>query len=586
VSRVGLAVVVSIQFIALVTVCLLSGDNGWDDGAITLAFSRTFARHGVVALTPGSEIVEGFSSVAWFALNALVALARPSYHASILASQVLCALCVCATTALLGRTCALLRFDRLFSALTVITFAAWGCSFSEAANGMEMGLLSAAFLVMLNELLLPRPRLFLLGAGVVLAMTARFEAALYIALLALGVAASGREGLVAGTAGSPYWSVCRVYPDTPLGVVSVPGRRAFWCIVITALGTALLLTGWRLSVFSDVLPNTLWAKRWPPYAAFGVASRLTGAVELPSFFLPPLIALAALRLLDRRNPPRVPDRIDFAGVLETRRRALSILAGPILGAVLMGGVIGKQWGYYGRMPYFAFPIALLFLSLVLSRWVNAGRNKLRVAVAAGSYLASSGVSMMSFPLGALGAAFQGGSFGVTPHTYAESGQVFRRFASAADLKSATILTPDLGGLALCCDEFRLVDLGLLSNRSLAHRGHAALADVLETESPEMIEAHWQWASSGRLYELPTFRARYTPAFSGGTKLWVRRDVAMTIESRGRGCSVAADRGDVQAALRDHRYAQHDLPEDRTAFERPGVVLALNDADPRTANLCK
>ena len=72
-----------------------------------------------------------------------------------------------------------------------------------------------------------------------------------------------------------------------------------------------------------------------------------------------------------------------------------------------------------------------------------------------------------------------------------------------------------------------------------------------------------------------------PAFAGGTKLWIRRDVAATIESKGRGCQVAVDRGDVQAALRAHRYANHDLPGDRSSFERAGTILALNEADPVT-----
>ena len=238
------------------------------------------------------------------------------------------------------------------------------------------------------------------------------------------------------------------------------------------------------------------------------------------------------------------------------------------------------------MPYFAFPLVLLLLALVLSSWVKAESSRFRVGVAAGLFGVSVCMSMVGFPSGALGAAFEGGSFGVTPHTYAESGRVFRRFAAAADLQHPTILTPDLGGLALCCDEFRLVDLALLSNRKLAHRGQAALAEVLETESPDMIEAHWEWASLGKLYDLPSFRARYLPAFAGGTKLWLRRDVAGAIESKGRGCRVAVDRGDVQEALRTHRYADHDLPEDRSSFERPGVILALEQADANAGNLCE
>ena len=548
VSRLGLAIVLVVQFTALIAVCLLIGDNGWDDGAITLAFSRTFARHGLVALTPYSETVEGFSSVSWFLLNAVAALARPSYHSSIFVSQVLSALCITASTALLARTCALLRLDRWVATLTVITFAAWGCSFSEASNGMEMGLLAAAFLIMVNELLLPQPRLFLLAAGVVLAVTTRFEAVLYVGLLALSVA-------------------------------PVPGRRAFWGIVITCLGTVLLLSSWRLAVFSDLLPNTFWAKRWRPYAAFGLVSRLRGALELPSFFIVPVIALVLLRR----------SGLDLAGVLQTRRRVLLILAFPILGAVLMGGLIGKPWGYYGRMPYFAFPLVLLLFSVVLSSWVTVQRSTFRLGAAAGLFVASIGLSMAGFPSGSLGAAFKGGSFGVTPHTYAESGRVFRRFAAAADLQHPIVLTPDLGGLALSCEDFRLVDLAFLSNRRLARRGHVALAEVLETESPQMIEAHWEWASAGKLYDAPYFRDHYLPALGGGTRFWIRRDVAKAIEGKGRGCSLAAgalDRGDVREALRNHRYAGHDLPADRTAFEGPRVVFSLNQPDPTVGNLCE
>ena len=543
-SRRGITTVVLLQFTALMAVCLLIGDNGWDDGAITLAFSRTYAHHGLVALTPHSETVEGFSTVSWFLLNALVSLAKPSYHASILISQMLSVLSICASTVLLEKACVLLRFDKLFSTLTVLTFAAWGCSFSEASNGMEMGLLAAAFLVMINELLLPQPRMVFLCAGVVLAVTTRFEAILYVALLALSV-------------------------------VFVPKRRAFLGIFITCLGIVVLLSIWRSLVFSDVLPNTFWAKRWPPYAELDLEGRLTGAVELLGFFLVPLIALEiSLRL-----------GFDLPSALRRRRPAFLILACPILGSVLMGGLTGKHWGYDGRMPYFAFPLVLLLFSLTISPWVNAARNMFRVAVSAGSFLFSICMSMKGFPSGELDAAFHGGTFGVSPHAYAETGRVFRRFASAADLHHATVLTPDVGGLALCCDEFRIVDLALLSNRRLAHRGHVALAEVLETESPEIVEAHWEWASSGKLYDLPYFRTNYVPAFASGTKLWIRRDVAATIESKGRGCRLGEDSRDLQKVLSTHRYANHDLPGDKMAFERAGTVFALNQADATTENLC-
>jgi hypothetical protein len=553
VTRRGLAIVVVAQFIALVAVSLLVGDNGWDDGAVTLAFARTFARHGRVALTPYSEVVEGFSSLSWFLLNALAALAGTTYRSSILISQILSALCICACTLLLARTSALLRLDRLVSSLTIVTFAVWGCSFSEASNGMEMGLLAAAILVIVNELLSPEPRMAWLRAGVALAVTTRFEAGLYVGLLALGVAA-------------------------------VPRRRAFWGIVVSCLATVSLLSAWRLTAFSDILPNPFWAKRWPPYAAFGLAGRLTGALEMPRFFLAPLIALPILYCLHR---PHRPHRLGFdvVGALRARGRAFSILAAPLAGAVVMGALTGEHWGYRGRMPYFAFPPALLALALLFSSWVEARGGKLPVASAAGLFVLCAGTSMTGFPSGSLSAAFAGGAFGVTPHTYAESGRLFRRFASVAEVEHPAILTADLGGLALSWPELRAVDLGMLSNRTLAHAGPSALGDVLAKESPHMVEAHEMWAASGRLYESPLFQARYQAAFGGGTRLWLRRDLVEAIESKGRGCWLAVDRPDVRAVLGAHRYRDHQWPEDGRAFEKAGVVFAMPQADPTTAKLC-
>lgn len=545
-SRLSLAITVFLQFVALTVVCLVIGDNGWDDGAITLAFSRTFAQHGVIALTPHSEVVEGFSTVSWFLLNALVALVRPSYHTAILASQLLSILCICTSTILLARSCVLLGLDRLFSSLTVIAFAAWGCSFSEACNGMEMGLLAVAFLLTLNELLSPRPRLLLLGLGVALTITTRFEAIAYVGTLALSV-------------------------------LVLRQRRTFWVIFITSALVVLVLTGWRLAVFSDFLPNTFWAKRWPPYAEFGAVGRLAGAAELLSFFLVPLVVLEILLRFG----------YDLASVLRARRPAFLLLASPIVGAVLMGGLTGAHWGYEGRMPYFAFPPMLLLLALAFSSWVNVRRNsRLRVAIAAVACLGALGTSAKGFPFGEMSAALHGGSFGVSPDAYAETAQVFRRFASAAEADHPAVLTPDTGGLALCCDEFRVVDLALLSNRRLAHHGNAALAEVLAHEAPKIIEAHWEWASAGNLYDAAHFRQHYLPAFADGTKLWLRRDVARAIESKGRGCLVGAAGETLRKALGQHRYADHDTPLDRKAFDSPGVVFVLNQADATLANLCE
>jgi hypothetical protein len=553
VSRSQVTLVVLLQCAALIWICRLIGDNGWDDGAITLAFARTFAQHGRVALTPRSEVVEGFSSVSWFLLNSLIALFRPSFRVAIALSQALSVLSIAACTVLLARTCALLRLGKLFSALTVFAFAAWGCSFSEAANGMEMGLLGAACLLVINELLSPEPRLSLLCGGVVLAVTTRFEAVLYVGLFALSV-------------------------------LFVPGRRLFRAIVLSSLATVALLTVFRLAVFSDVLPNTFWAKRWPPYAAFTFWDRWESGKELWGFFKLPFVAAGIVVLSGLLFGSGV-------AALRARRPALAILAAPILGAVVMGILTGKHWGYPGRMPYFAFPPTLLLLSLLFSS-LSAARGRFQAVLAAGSAVLATYSLLWAVDRSGVGypdlwlAVAQNRTFSVTPHSYAESGRVFRRFAADADLPQAVLLTSDVGGLALCCDEFRIVDLAFLSNRTLAHDGPGAIGRVLDAESPDLIEAHWEWPAVGRLYELPSFRDRYAPAFAGGTKLWMKRDVAETIAQRGRGCWVPLGRDDVRRAVQGHHYANDDLPADRTAFERPGTVFVLDQTEANGMNLCR
>jgi hypothetical protein len=60
---------VLIQFLLMTVLALFVRDNGWDDGAITLAYARTFALDGKIALTGVSDPGEGFSSLSWFLLN-------------------------------------------------------------------------------------------------------------------------------------------------------------------------------------------------------------------------------------------------------------------------------------------------------------------------------------------------------------------------------------------------------------------------------------------------------------------------------------------------------------------------------------
>jgi hypothetical protein len=79
-------------FSAHVLVALAVGAEGWDDGAITLAFASSFADTGTIGLTPNSETVEGFSSPFWFLLMAgFKALFHFRFHAYITVAQIVAA---------------------------------------------------------------------------------------------------------------------------------------------------------------------------------------------------------------------------------------------------------------------------------------------------------------------------------------------------------------------------------------------------------------------------------------------------------------------------------------------------------------
>jgi hypothetical protein len=43
---------------------------------------------------------------------------------------------------------------------------------------------------------------------------------------------------------------------------------------------------------------------------------------------------------------------------------------------------------------------------------------------------------------------------------------------------------------------------------------------------------------------------------------------------------------LQKALAAHRYADHDLPEDRLAFASRGPILVLAENDPVAGKLCE
>ena len=228
----------------------------WDDSAITLGFSRTFANTGRIEPTPGSGIVEGYSTTLWMLLMALAAKIASSPATLLVVAKVSTLLLNLANIVLMRRW--FLTWTGELCANLIAGFVGCTLMFFETINGMETPLLLTLVLVML--LLLPSPgrlaRLGYLLAGSAFLLT-RWEAAWLLA---------------------PF-----------LLVESTTRRRVVSFFTWLSVFLISNLIRWRY--FGSPLPNTIIAKRGVPYSEPG------SILEMHRHFDEPLLILAACKLL-------------------------------------------------------------------------------------------------------------------------------------------------------------------------------------------------------------------------------------------------------------------------------------------------
>ena len=538
---IGLAL---LQFAVLVAIALLVGTRGWDDGAITLAYARTFATTGRIALTPLSEQVEGFSTPAWFLLNAAIAWFRPSFQQAIFASQVLTAACFAATTVMLLLLARKLAIRPLYAWAAALSWAFLGTTLQETANGMEMGLLALSGLAIVYFVYFDwRPLAAALCAVVFLAC--RFEAMVYYAFLLFPLVIERRY-------------------------------RHFLLLALFGIAVVAGLEVLRLAIFGDILPNTVYAKMHPPYAAAGLkawAARVFGGIEL--FRVMPLVTLAILVLVVA-NAAALLKRVRVDAVW---LRNAAILTSPVIGVALFNLMIGWNWGYLGRMEILGLAFLLLLLAFLLDtlvgRLARGGRALLLGGVTV-TILMSWGISAPT-ALAEARATVTGAErgFDVTPQSYRRTAMAVDTVRSEAGLPAITFLTADVGGSALNNETIRIVDIGLLANRTLAHEGYRALPRVLATERPGVIEVHQGWASLSKIYDLPQFRSDYVPALVADTRLFIRADIAASLRDANKASFCPATEPRCRSlALEGHRSTGFVYPADDEAFLRRGGFLLI------------
>jgi hypothetical protein len=404
----------------MAAIALLVGTNAWDDGAITLAYSKTFAETGRVALTAMSEQTEGFSSVAWFLVNAAVALVKPGFEGAILGAQMLAGVFLCIAVTFVWLIARSLRLQPSTTLTISTTFAIFGPSIAETANGMEMTLLAATGLGLCFGLYFRRSVLLVLVCSA-LFLLARFEAMVYFA------------GMIA-----------------PL--LLQKRYKEFAVLSVFGLCVVGLQEYARYAIFHDIVPNTIHAKAQAPYYQSGwnaLKSRVLATFE-PLWVVFPFVALGGVLLVQgrRREPERLRD------ILRQRSTAFVLLA-PVATVVAFSTLIGSNWGYMGRMQFVAFPFMFLFFGMVfdgLCEVVAHTRAEVLLTAAAAATIALSwqlsAAQIFSEAIDTVrigeDAAFR--SKGVTPAAYRDTGLAVEKLRSVLGKDAIVFMTPDVGGL--------------------------------------------------------------------------------------------------------------------------------------------
>ena len=122
---------------------------------------------------------------------------------------------------------------------------------------------------------------------------------------------------------------------------------------------------------------------------------------------------------------------------------------------------------------------------------------------------------------------------ITPAAYRDSAEAVDTVRRALGAEQFALLTPDVGGASLCCENFEILDSGLLTNRELARNGYEALGPYLANHRPDAIITHSVWSRASDVYALPQFRTAYSPVTASGTWFYVRNDL---IARLGDSCS--------------------------------------------------
>ncbi|WP_035353247.1 hypothetical protein [Edaphobacter aggregans] len=465
----------------------------WDDSAITLGFARTLALTGRIEPTPGSGIVEGYSTTLWMLLMAAAAKLLPSPSALLTFAKLSTLVLNLANILFIRRWLSTWTTETLAN----LTAATVGCTlmFYETINGMETPLILTLVLVML--LLLPSRtsagRIAYILAGSLLLLT-RWEAAWLLVPFLLAE-----------------------YDRRNLRRTLIPALS--WAAVFVLSN----LIRWHY--FGHFLPNTIIAKQNPPYSFPGrrlaLEQHLTEPLHILASMKVFLLLLAAFLLYRYFSAPQRTRLLQ--PLRESWQLRFTLLF--TLFCLILSTAIGPNWGPPFRSFYPAWPflIALLLLPVV----PNLKPAALTFVTAA----------LCLFTIGRMVARIQPLRSEkapvymprITVNRVAVAAPILTNLQQLTHHSVLTYAAPDMGAVMLYTTNVHVIDLGLLCDPVLARQGFRAIQSyVLRQRQPDVIEVHEVFTETTNLAAYPEFLSDYRPVYIRGIRFFLRRNVLADI----------------------------------------------------------
>lgn len=536
-------------FLVNFTVIYFTGPYGWDDGAITLAFSKTLAETGNFSLTPVSETVEGTSSLLFTLLMAsLHFIFEFEFISFILASQIVSYLFLLGTVTAIYLAINSPRKDLSISFSILGIFFLLPMFTKEIQNGMEMTLFS--FLLTLYYIKFYKNINWIIALTPLILLT-RFEAIFYLgfSIMFLFLFASQKKHLLF------------------IGLYTL-------CIF-------MLITMVRWNYFGEILPNTILAKMNPPYTSdvliISLLKKIAGGFEFMKVAAMLLLSLIIIIYFTPKN---------------WIRNDLGVYL--ILSFAIFSLIIGKNVGYDGRMFLAILPIIILVTFRMASKMrvqefqlvihprkkaIPLSKNLILSSIVFTSVVFTHILNMSlhkdNFTTSIRGAYYQNllpdklkfliarridsfGGLGITPENYRLTGETVDKIRIILEQNTISLMVPDVGGLGLCCSQIQVIDSALLTNKELTKLGYDGFHDHLHNTLPDIIETHGFWSKVTRIYDSNIFNLYYLPIVFENNLFWLRNDLYPNLIGSPLLSKKIIDK---RLELKGIRYAEYDIDQE-------------------------